>query len=141
MQGVDERGSAYVNASLVEIQEALMQAMAETTITRTHSTDEDESDRAYAHDEAPHCLSETGDSNASNDNANDTFFFDMPYDSAQPSAEAVNFTTNKHHNASSRLHALDADDQSDENFFDPALMPLPLRIRPRHLRADSTVDR
>jgi hypothetical protein len=124
MQGTDQRGSAYVNASLVEMQEALRQAMADTSITSSPSIDEDEAD----------------DSNAIDGKADDAFSFDMPYDSAQPSAEAVNNTRNTHLQASAGLHDLGSCDQSDEDVtFDPALMPLPLRIRPRHPQRDSKV--
>lgn len=145
MQGAYQRGSAYVNASLLEMEEALAQFLAETTATRSPFMDEDEADRAYAHDEAPHRVSETDDSNASNainDRTNDAFSFDLPYDSAQPSAEAVNSTKTTEIEPSARLHDLGSYDQSDEDLtFDPALMPLPLRIRPCHPQRDSKVAR
>jgi hypothetical protein len=138
MQGVDERGSAYVNASLVEMQEALRQAMAENTA----NVEEDEADRAYAHTDASHRQSETDNSNASNEKADDAFSFDMPYDSAQPSAEAVNSTNTTELETSARLNDLGSYNLSDEDsIFDPALMPLPLRIRPHHPQRDSKVAR
>lgn len=125
MQGHDKRGSAYVHDALVEIQEALEKALAETTTTESSSTDNDETDRAR--------MAETGDSNASNDKTHDAFSFEMPYDSAQPSAEAVNFTKAAHLEAPAGLHDSGTYDWVDEDLeFDPALMPLPLRIPTRH---------
>lgn len=125
MQGHDKRGSAYVHDALVEIQEALEKALAETTTTESSSTDNDETDRAR--------MAETSDSNASNDKTHDAFSFEMPYDSAQPSAEAVNFTKAAHLEAPAGLHDSGTYDWVDEDLeFDPALMPLPLRIPTRH---------
>lgn len=125
MQGHGKRGSTYVHGSLVEIQEALEKALAETTTTESSSTDNDETDRAR--------MAETGDSNASNDKTHDAFSFEMPYDSAQPSAEAVNFTKATHLEAPAGLHDSGTYDWVDEDLeFDPALMPLPLRTPTRH---------
>ena len=140
MQGTDKRGSAFLHESLIEMHEALEQALAETTATRLSSTDEDEADRAYAQAKALHCRSVTDGSNASNDKTGDAFSFDMPYDSAQPSAEAVNSTRTTHPEASPRPRDLETYDRSGEDLvFDPALMPLPLRIRPRQPPRDSAV--
>lgn len=133
MQGIDKRGSAYLHESLVEMQEALEQAMAETT-TAKFPTDENEGDHACAHPEVPRHPPEADDSNASNDKTDDAFSFEMPYDSAQPSAEVIDFAKVTHVEAPLRLS-----ERSDGNLrFDPALMPLPLRIRPRQPRRDST---
>ena len=141
MQGHDKRGSAYLHESLVEMQEALEQAMAATTSTKPPS-DEDEADHADAHHEVRQHISKADDSKASNDKTNDAFSFDMPYDSAQSSAEVINSAKATHLEAFPRLHASDAANQSNEDpIFDPALMPLPLRIRPRHARRDSTIVR
>ncbi|GAB7324531.1 hypothetical protein MBLNU13_g08437t1 [Cladosporium sp. NU13] len=140
MQGADKRGSAYLHESLVEMHEALTQAMAEINPTKPSSTDEDEADHAYAHTVVPHHLLEADDSRASHDKTDDAFSLDMPYDSAQPSAEAIESTEATHLEAPPRLHALGASDQSDgDSMFDAALMPLPLRIRPHHPRRDSPV--
>ena len=133
MQGTDKRGSAYLHESLVKMQEALDQAMAETTTAKS-PTDENEVDHACARPQVPRHPSEAGDSNASNNKTDDAFSFEMPYDSAQPSAEAIDFTKVTHVEAPLRLS-----ERSDDNLrFDQALMPLPLRIRPRQPRRDST---
>jgi hypothetical protein len=129
VQAHDKRGSAFLHESLVEMQEALEQALAETTAIRLSPTDGDDADRTYAHAEAPRRLPEANDSN---DKTGDAFSFDMPYDSAQPSAEAVDSTKTTQPEASPKPDDLRTYDQSDEDLvFDPALMPLPLRIRPR----------
>ena len=142
MQGADKRGSAYLHGSLVKMQEALEKAMAKTTTAKSPSTDGDEADHAYAHAGAAHHSSGVDDSNASNDKTDDAFSFDMPYDPAQPSAELVNSTKATHFEAFPRLHASDAANQPNEDpIFDPTLMPLPLRIRPRHTLRDSTIVR
>lgn len=139
MQGADKRGSAYVHDALVEMQEALVQSMAETGFS---SMDEDEADRAYAQAKASHRLQETDYSNASNDKTDDAISFDMPYDSAQPSAEAINFDNSTHLQPSARLQDLVSYDRFYEDLaFDPTLMPLPLHIRPRHPQRDSKVAR
>lgn len=141
MQGHDKRGSAYLHESLDEMQEALEQAMAGATSTKPPS-DEDEADHAYAHSEVRQHISKADESKASNDKTNDAFSFEMPYDSAQSSAEVVNCTKGTHLEAFPSLHASDAANQSNENpIFDPALMPLPRRIRPRYPRKDSTIVR
>jgi hypothetical protein len=130
MQGTDKRGSAFLHESLIEMHEALEQALAETTNTRLHSTDEDEADCTYAHTEAVHRLPEANGSNASKNKTDDAFSFDMPYDSAQPSAEAVNSSKSTH---------LEPDSGDGDLIFDLALTPLPLRIRPRQPPRDSAV--
>ena len=131
MQGADKRLSEYLHESLVEMQEALAQAMAETTTTRTPSMDEDEGDHTYAHAGAPNHLSEADDSKECNGKTDDAFSFEMPHDSAQPSAEAINSSEATHLEAPPRW-------SGNDSRFDSALMPLPLRIRPRQPRRDST---
>ena len=87
MQGHDKRGRAYVHESLVEMQEALTQAMVDTTTTEPEpaSTNEDEDEAGRSHTR------------------------------------------------------VGSDDQSEKGLlFEPALMPSPLRVNPRHLRKDST---
>ena len=128
MQGHDQRGSVYLHEALIEIQEALAQAMDKTTTTELPSTDEDEADHAHAHAGAAH------HSSGADDKTDDAFSFDMPYDSAQPSAEAISSTKATHLEVSPRV----SERSDDDSIFDPALMPLPLRIRPRHHRRDST---
>jgi hypothetical protein len=131
MQRADKRGSAYLHESLIEMQEALEQAMAKTALTKHPFTDEDEA----AHAEVQlHLSDEADDSNPSNGKADDAFSFEMPYDSAQPSAEVIISTKATHLEASPRLSEWTDDDLR----LDPALMPLPLRIRPRQPRRDST---
>lgn len=140
MQGADERGSAYLHDALVEMQEALTQALAKIDTTVSPCTNDEGADHAYAHVEAPSRLSETDDSNASNDKLDDAFSFEMPYDSAQPFAEAVNSTKITHLEASAGLHDPGTCEQFGEDFrFDPSLMPLPLRIPTRHPGRDSKI--
>ena len=140
MEGSNQRRSAFLLESLSQMREALIQAGAELTNAEPLSTGDDEEDRARARAHALQRLSQTEDGDTSNDKADDAFSLDTPHDSAQELVEAAKPPTAMRREASIVVRDFAYAGWPYEDVqFDPALMPLPLRIPPRHPGRVSTV--
>ena len=131
-QGSDHRRSSFLHASLVQLQETLHQSEAETANTEPPSTGNEEADRARARTQALQGLTQTEDSEAEDDSDEKAFSFNMPYDSAQPSAESIQSVTSTQREAGVKVRDF-AYANHDEDFpFEAALVPSPPRVPPRH---------
>jgi hypothetical protein len=131
IQGSDQRRSAYLYESLVQMREALTQAKVETTDAKSPSSDDEEADRSRARAQALQRLSQAENSDESNDEMAEIFSLNTPYDSTQPSAESIQFITSTRQEAGVKVRDFAYANQSDED-YEAALTPLPLRIPPRH---------
>jgi hypothetical protein len=131
-QGSDHRRSAFLHASLVQVQEALLQAEAQSSNTEPPSTGNEEADRARARIQALQRLSRTEDSETEDDSDDKAFFFNMPYDSAQPSAESIQSIRPTQRMTGVKVRDFAYANHDEDFLSEAALVSSPPRVPPRH---------